>query len=142
MYIYSYTYVYIFIHIYIQFFVYIHIYRYTYLPTYEVFICQIWLIWMYAGIHFDRKGGCDHELNTISPAMRREASRCGVDIHILTIHMSGHTQVCQLMEEIRFKTFWSPHLSFFLQIDLLSDGDSVYSSKNLFEKFGTPVKTC
>jgi len=45
------------------------------------------------------------------------------------------------MEEIRLNKIESPDLSIFL-IDLLSDGDSVYSRENLFEILGTPEKTC
>jgi len=46
-----------------------------------------------------------------------------------------------LMEEIRLKILASPYLSVFL-IDLLSDGDFVYSCENLFEILGTLVKSC
>jgi len=37
--------------------------------------------------------------------------------------------------------FGSPDLPHF-RVDLLCDGDSVYSRKNLFEILGTPVKAC
>ena len=39
------------------------------------------------------------------------------------------------------RRIWFPHLPVFL-IDLLSDGDSVYSRENSFEVVGIPVKTC
>jgi len=51
-------------------------------------------------------------------------------------------------EEIRLEIFRSPDLPDFW-VDLLSDGDSVYSRKNLFDNLGaclictrTPVTTC
>ena len=47
----------------------------------------------------------------------------------------------QLTEVIRLEIFGSRHLSVF-PIDLLSDGDSVYSTEKAFEILGTPVKTC
>ena len=46
-----------------------------------------------------------------------------------------------LTEEIRLTIVGSPDLPDF-PVDLFSDGDFVYSSKNLFEILGTPVKTC
>jgi len=46
-----------------------------------------------------------------------------------------------LTEEIRLKIFGSADSSVFL-IDLLSDGDFVYSGENLLEILGTPVKSC
>ena len=46
-----------------------------------------------------------------------------------------------LTGEIRLKIFGSPGLSVFL-MDLLSDGDSMYSRENSFEILRTPVKTC
>jgi len=45
------------------------------------------------------------------------------------------------MQEIRLEIFESRDLSVF-PMDLLSDGDSVYSRENLYENLGTPVKTC
>jgi len=45
------------------------------------------------------------------------------------------------MDEIRLKIFGPRDLSVFL-IDLLCDGDSVYTRENLYENLGTPVKTC
>ena len=35
-----------------------------------------------------------------------------------------------------------PYLSLSIEVDLLSDGDSVSTNVNLFENLGTPVKTC
>ena len=55
-------------------------------------------------------------------------------------HVSHHTAT-PLTERIRLKIFASPDLSVFL-INVLSDGDSVYSRENLFEILGTPVKPC
>jgi len=46
-----------------------------------------------------------------------------------------------LTEEIRLQISGYPDLPEF-QVDLLSDGDSVYSCETAFEKFGTPLKTC
>jgi len=46
-----------------------------------------------------------------------------------------------LMAEIRLNIFGSPDLPDFW-IDLLSDGDFVYSPEPLFEFLGTPEKTC
>jgi len=46
-----------------------------------------------------------------------------------------------LAEEIKLERIGSPKLPDF-QVDLLSDGDSVYSRENLFEILGTPVKMC
>jgi len=43
--------------------------------------------------------------------------------------------------EIRLQIFGSRDLPVFL-IDLLSDGDSVYTRENLYENLGTPVKMC
>ena len=54
----------------------------------------------------------------------------------------AHVCVCMnpLTEEIRFKIFGSRDLSVFL-IDLLSDGDSVYTRENLYENVRTPMKS-
>ena len=46
-----------------------------------------------------------------------------------------------LTEEIRPQIFGSPDLTVFL-LDLLSDGDSVYTRENVYENCGIPVKTC
>jgi len=46
-----------------------------------------------------------------------------------------------LAEEIRLKIFGYQDLTIF-SLDLLSDGDSVYTRENLYENLGTPVKTC
>jgi len=40
-----------------------------------------------------------------------------------------------------YKRFGSRDLTIFL-LDLLSDGDSIYTRENLYEKLGTHVKTC
>jgi len=62
--------------------------------------------------------------------------RCHMCKHILKYMMYPPT------EEIRLQIFGSPDpdLSVFL-IDLLSDGDSVFSREFLFEIVGIPVKT-
>jgi len=44
-----------------------------------------------------------------------------------------------LTEEIRLKIFASRDLTIF-SLDLLSDGDSVYTHGELYENLGTPVK--
>ena len=46
-----------------------------------------------------------------------------------------------ITEEIRLQTFAFPDRSLFL-IDLLSDGDSVYSRDNSLKILGSPVKMC
>jgi len=46
-----------------------------------------------------------------------------------------------LTEEIRLKIFGYQDLTIF-SLDLLSDGDCVYTRENLYENLGTPVKTC
>jgi len=46
-----------------------------------------------------------------------------------------------LTEEIRLKIFGIPDLSVFL-INLLMDGDFIYSRENLFKFLVIPVKTC
>jgi len=55
-----------------------------------------------------------------------------------------HSFVCSdsfipLTEGIRLKIFGSPDYPVFLD-SLLSDGDSVYSTENLFENLGLPRK--
>ena len=51
------------------------------------------------------------------------------------------TRLRPLTEEIRLKIFGYRDLSGF-PIDLLSDGDSVYSTEISFGNLGTPVKMC
>ena len=46
-----------------------------------------------------------------------------------------------LTEEIRLQIFGFPELPDF-QVDLLRNGDSVYSRENLFEILGIPENTC
>jgi len=60
--------------------------------------------------------------------MRKETYTCGKRLHPLT-------------EEIRLETFVSRDLTIF-SLNLLSDGDSVYTRENLYENLGTPVKPC
>ena len=52
-------------------------------------------------------------------------------------------QYCRvpLTEELRIEIFGSLDLPDF-RVDLLNDGDAVYSRENLFRILGTPVKTC
>ena len=56
------------------------------------------------------------------------------------IHPRKNIISSPLTEEIRLEIFGFPDLSVFLR--LLSDEDSVYTLENLYEKLGTPVKTC
>ena len=51
-----------------------------------------------------------------------------------------HYSRVPLTEEITIEIFGSLDLPDFL--DLLSDGDAVYSRENLFRNLGTPVKPC
>ena len=58
--------------------------------------------------------------------------------HSCHAHLYMHTP---LTEKIRLKIFRSRDLTI-LSLDLLSDGDSVYTGWILCENLGTPVKTC
>jgi len=60
---------------------------------------------------------------------------------MLSVRCARILYVYPLIEEITLKRFGSRDLSVF-PIDLLSDGDCVYSTENLFAILGTPVTAC
>ena len=61
--------------------------------------------------------------------------------YVVVSCMVLHGVATPLVEEIRFWIFRSQDVSV-LPIDLLSDGDSIYSTKKVSEILRTPVKTC
>jgi len=107
----------------------------------DSFICETWLIYMWDMTHLYMRHDsfiCEIWLIHMQPTFKQTHSRLRMTESRLT---RCHVPHVPLKEEIRPSIFGSWDLSIF-PIDLLSDGDSVYSTEKSFGILGPPVKIC
>ena len=133
------------IHVYVYVNILVSVREYPMLKAAEIYICNIYILNIFiTSIH--RSSYIDMKI------FRLEYLHiCSEYPHIysylyMKIFKAAHSmlpvhQGSLLTEEIRHKIVGSPDPPNF-RVNLFSDGDSVYSFKNLSETLGTPVKTC